>query len=594
MSRFSHLTAILTIFVSLATGAPRKDVLILHEGFQLLPYQELMTRELHKDLSSNVSIEVQLFEEYLDSWRLNQDMGSLASALGTKYTGRTFDLIIADGAGAVRLLLNNPPDFVRRTPVVFVSVLDVNLPPKLPPNITGVETHLDMAATIRLAQTLQPDLQHLYYIESDPLSDIEKDKTLQGEFQAFHGRLDVVLWERDELAVLLKKVGKLPPHSAVLFDSYYQDPGGQTYIPAKICTLVAVSANAPVYTLYQTMIGSGALGGVVVNFDDIERQASKIALAVLNGARISDFPVVRSRNEVMIDWRQLVRFRLPENALPPGSIVQYKVPTAWEQYRWRIIGIAVLLAAQFILIVNLLIQRYQRKSAEASLRDMTGRLLQSQDDERRRIARDLHDGTGQHLSGIALSVGQVLADFPPGHDRLRQLLQDSHSASRQALNEVRAVSYVLHPPILDGLGLVPALQWYLDGLQKRTGFSIDFEAPADMSNVNPDAERTLFRIVQESLNNALHHSGGTTVSVRLCKERKTITLEIEDNGRGMSSEELERAEGASSLGVGIAGMRERVRQLHGTFKISSNGSGTRVLASLPTHEERYVTHSAGR
>jgi hypothetical protein len=158
MSRFSHLIAILALSASLTMGAPRKNVLILHEGFELLPYESLMTRKLHEDLSSNANVEAQIFEEYLDAWRLNRGMSSLAAALATKYAGKKFDVVVADGAGALRLLLNNPPDFVRNTPVVFVSVLDVNLPPKLPANIAGVETHLDMAATVRLAQTLQPDL----------------------------------------------------------------------------------------------------------------------------------------------------------------------------------------------------------------------------------------------------------------------------------------------------------------------------------------------------------------------------------------------------------------------------------------------------
>jgi two-component system, NarL family, sensor kinase len=115
--------------------------------------------------------------------------------------------------------------------------------------------------------------------------------------------------------------------------------------------------------------------------------------------------------------------------------------------------------AQFLLIIALLAYRRKGRRAEDSVREMAGRLLKSQDEKRRRIARDLHDGTAQHLSGMALTIGQVLADFPPGHDRLRQLLQDSHVASREALNEIRTVSYVLHPPILDGLGLVAALRW---------------------------------------------------------------------------------------------------------------------------------------
>jgi signal transduction histidine kinase len=159
---------------------------------------------------------------------------------------------------------------------------------------------------------------------------------------------------------------------------------------------------------------------------------------------------------------------------------------------------------------------------------------------------------------------------------------------------VRAVSYVLHPPILDGLGLVPALRWYLDGLQKRTALSVDFEAPVELTDVTPEGERALFRIVQESMNNVLRHSGGTAITVILSHTEKEVTLKIEDNGHGMSTEELGQVEGAISLGVGIAGMRERVEQLDGTFKISSSSRGTRVSVSLPVREERYAAHSAGR
>ena len=194
---------------------------------------------------------------------------------------------------------------------------------------------------------------------------------------------------------------------------------------------------------------------------------------------------------------------------------------------------------------------------------------------------------------MALTLGQVLADFPPGHDRLRQLLQDSHVASRDALNEVRTVSYVLHPPILDGLGLVPALRWYLEGLQKRSALLIEFEAPAELPGIEVEAERALFRIVQESLTNVIRHAGATSVMVRLCRSGKNVTLEINDNGHGASAAEGEQVGDAATLGVGIGGMRERVKQLNGTFEIRSNPNGTRVFVSLPRREERYAAHSAG-
>jgi signal transduction histidine kinase len=296
----------------------------------------------------------------------------------------------------------------------------------------------------------------------------------------------------------------------------------------------------------------------------------------------------------LFDWRQLKRWGLSESDLPPGSEVEYRIPSAWEQYRGRILAIIAVLITQFLLIIALLIHRRRRWQAESSLREVAGRLLHSQDEERRRIARDLHDGTAQHLSGMALTIGQVLADFPSGHDQLRKLLQDSHVASREALNEVRTVSYVLHPPILDGLGLVPALRWYLDGLQKRSPLIVNFEAPSKMEGMSPDEDRALFRIVQESVNNVLRHSGGTAITVTLTTNGRDVTLEIADNGRGMTAEELQQADGAASLGVGISGMRERVRQLNGTFRMSSSSRGTHVFVSLPKIEEHHAKNSSRR
>jgi len=144
------------------------------------------------------------------------------------------------------------------------------------------------------------------------------------------------------------------------------------------------------------------------------------------------------------------------------------------------------------------------------------------------------------------------------------------------------------------LGLVPALRWYLDGLQKRTNLKITFAAPEDLSRLSPEAERAMFRIVQESVTNVLRHSGGTVMKVELSNGAKTVTLKIEDNGRGMSAAQLSHVEGAATLGVGIAGMRERVRQLGGAFKIESSVQGTNVTATVPLDQERYATHSAGR
>ena len=393
----------------------------------------------------------------------------------------------------------------------------------------------------------------------------------------------------DELA---SRVAHLTPDTIVLIISYTRDLAGKIYSTRDVVASLSNVSGAPIYAAADTTIGNGVVGGYVVNFEKSGTIVADIVLQRLSGKTAAQISVPpEGTADYIFDWRQLKRWGFSVKDLPAGSIVRYQTLTVWEQYRGRIIGTIALVVAQFFLILILLATQRRRSAAESALRDMTGRLLESQEEERRRFARDLHDGTGQHLSAMALAIGQVLAMFPPGYDRLRKLLQDSHSASRQALDEVRTVSFALHPPMLDSLGLVAAVRWYLDGMQKRTKLKINFEAPAEIDHLSPEAERALFRIVQESMGNVLRHSGGNIISVVLSKREEAVTLEIKDDGNGMTAEQLAQAEGAATLGVGIAGMRERLRQLRGTFKIQSSASGTKVTASVPVDKERLPARS---
>jgi two-component system, NarL family, sensor kinase len=153
---------------------------------------------------------------------------------------------------------------------------------------------------------------------------------------------------------------------------------------------------------------------------------------------------------------------------------------------------------------------------------------------------------------------------------------------------------VLHPPILDGLGLVSAIRWYLEGLRKRNPIDIEFDAPSELPGLGVEVERALFRIMQEALTNVLRHAGGASVLVILRDSGRNVTLEIKDDGHGMNAEEVEQVSGAASLGVGIRGMRERVEQLNGKFEIGSNPRGTRIFVSLPRVKEQHAAHPAGR
>jgi signal transduction histidine kinase len=565
-----------------------KRVLLVYQDDGAIPANVVFEQSLMQGLRVAMGPTLEFYREQLDSSRFPEYKERNISELRVQYSEKKIDVVIYFG--------NIPTEILLGVPVVQVSNVlpDPSVRSAHDSNWVHVLFNIDGRKTVEAAKRLQPKARRVLLIGGtgtiDRVSVTHFNQQLRGE-----PNLDVQVVGDDSVPELLAMVSRLPRETIVLAVSYSRDPAGDNYIPRDIVARLAVASTAPIYATSDTYVGVGAVGGYVVSWLKTGEIAADAAVQILRGKSPADVILKAPGSGVyMFDWRQLKKWGFSESDLPPGSIVEYKIPTAWEQYRWRIvIGIAIIIA-EFVLIIALLIHRRKRRQAEGSLREMTGRLLQSQDDERRRIARDLHDGTAQHLSGMALTIGQVLADFPPGFDRLRQLLQDSHVASREALNEVRTVSYVLHPPILDGLGLVPALRWYLDGLHKRTAITVDFEAPVEITDLTPDGERALFRIVQESINNVLRHSGGTAITVILSHSGKEIILEIEDNGHGMSAEELEQVEGAASLGVGIAGMRERVRQLNGSFKIGSGPRGTRVFVSLPRLEARYAANSVGR
>jgi signal transduction histidine kinase len=222
-------------------------------------------------------------------------------------------------------------------------------------------------------------------------------------------------------------------------------------------------------------------------------------------------------------------------------------------------------------------------SANQNLRRLSARLLQLQDDERRRIARELHDSVGQMLAALAMNLSAVQSDI----DRLTKTaaaLTDSESLVQEMSKEVRTISHLLHPPLLDEAGLSSALRWYIDGFAQRSKISVDLDFPDDFGRLPREVETATFRVVQECLTNIHRHSGSTTAKVRLRHHDHEVVVEVEDKGKGISPEKLDEMTSSGTPGVGIRGMRERLRQLGGALEIASNGKGTVVVARLVVPE----------
>jgi PAS domain S-box-containing protein len=223
-------------------------------------------------------------------------------------------------------------------------------------------------------------------------------------------------------------------------------------------------------------------------------------------------------------------------------------------------------------------QELERKNSD--LRDLSGRLLEAQDVERRHIARELHDSAGQTLAALGMHLARVSENINKNSAQAAKDVLDTQELVQHLSQEIRTTSYLLHPPLLDETGISSALSWYVRGLSERSSLAIDLKISDNFGRLPSEIELLIFRLVQECLTNIHRHSGSKTALIRIEREELSVRVEVEDQGGGMAPERLAEIE-SRGTGLGIRGMRERVRHFHGDLVIESNGSGTKVYAILP-------------
>ena len=220
--------------------------------------------------------------------------------------------------------------------------------------------------------------------------------------------------------------------------------------------------------------------------------------------------------------------------------------------------------------------------SELSLRQLSARLLKLQDEERRRIARDLHDTTGQKIAVLSMSLDRLAKLVDTRKVDVKDALTESRDVVGKIGEEIRTLSYLLHPPLLDECGLASAVLWYAEGFKKRSGIHLSVSIDEGLVRLTTDAETALFRVLQESLTNVHRYSGSPSAEIRIFQSPSKVHLEIVDHGKGVKGgTERSTFAGAPTLGVGIPGMRERIRQLGGQLEVEFSNEGTRVYATLP-------------
>jgi signal transduction histidine kinase len=398
---------------------------------------------------------------------------------------------------------------------------------------------------------------------------------MKKEFARFGDRLTFV-WLNDlTFERMSEYVASLPPHSIVLYTLFAVDAAGVPFEAENALTSLHGISAAPIFGLYESELGKGVVGG------PYSSQRRRGALTAVAARRILDDGAVGAPAITVVgleppvyDWRELKRWGIDEASLPVGSEVRFRVPTVWDQYRALIIAALSIFALQTALMVSLLRQRSHRRRAEEEAHTLSGRLIDKHEDERRWIARELHDDITQRLAGLSIDVAKLSGtQSVPDMDARRSL----RAALDRLSEDVHDLSYRLHPSVLDDLGLVDALKAECDRVARSDAVRVDIEADELPQGLPRDVGLCIYRIAQEALRNVGRHAKASSAHLSLAMRGGGLRLAVSDNGMG-----FEPGTQPSRPSLGHASMRERLRLLGGELEIkSSPGRGTTVVAWVP-------------
>ena len=389
------------------------------------------------------------------------------------------------------------------------------------------------------------------------------------------------------MPALLERLKHLPKNTVVLMTAIGQDAAGTRFTSSETGPMISAAANAPVFSLADVYLGHGEVGGDLADLTGQGKAVAGLSLRILRGEKPQDIPPVRGVDSYKFDWRALRRWGFRERDLPPGSIVLFRELSIWERTRW--IWISALLIMLFLAALASYLQysRKQLKLARDAQSQLSGLLINAQEQERRRLASELHDDFSQRVALLVFGLGEVQDTVPNLSNGVKRKLQDLKESASELGDDLHTVSHRLHSSTLDALGLVRGLNALCRDFTAGQNIEIDFSSQDVPTHVQPDVALCLFRIVQEALQNLKKHSGAARAQVNLRRAGNILFLFIHDEGKGVDISQLNQ-----KMGLGIGSMRGRAQLLGGQFEIHSEPEkGTTIEVWVPLEAELPPTTS---
>jgi signal transduction histidine kinase len=514
--------------------------------------------------------------------------GEFIEWLHRKYSRDRLDLIVATQQQTLQLLAERPGSPWNGLPVVYGSLGNLTIDiSKTHPTASGVVMENFFPLTLQGIKAAVPETSRIALIYGASVAIRERASWFAAQLPA--QGFDVL--DLGGLAIddIRARVAALPPGTVPLMLQFPLDGSGRRFAPGEACALISAAANRPLFVNNGFEMGCGMVAAPALDFNTFGRELAAQSLRRLQGAPAETVTIPVSRYaRLAFDWRQVERWGIDVSRLPPGSEVRFRVPTAWELYRSYIVTTLSVVGVQTLLIAGLLIHRRKRHKAEIALRvtsdrnrELAAGLMTAQEEERTRIARELHDDVGQRVASISIALSGVKRKIGPRddgvEDELSTLLQETMGLSK----DLRDLSHKLHPGALEHVGLVEALKARCEELTFEARVIARVDVAHGWSEVPYDIGVCLYRVAQEALRNVTTHARATTAQIALARQNGHVVMRVTDDGRGFDVNGA-----AGRRGLGLVSMSERVRMLGGRFEVqAAQNTGTVVVATLPIGEK---------
>ena len=570
-----------------AEGERAARVLLLHSfGRGFAPYSVFSGR-FRTDLALQLPVPVDFYDFSLDSARFDQapQDGPLVDYLLSRFPGRRLDLVVPIGAPAVRFAQRYRQRLFPSTPMLITAV-DQQLvqAADLTANDAVIPVRLAPAAVVENILQVLPSTTNVAVVFGNSALEKFWVREFDRELKPFTSRVNLVWFNHLSFAQMRERAAKLPPRSAIYYAELNVDADGVPHEEERALADLHAVANAPIFGLYDYQLGRGIVGGPLLSSEELSRKTAAVAVRILQGeapATMRAPPMGAGRP--IYDWRELQRWGINQDRLPSGSVVRFKQPTIWQQYKWHIAVVAALCLGQTALIYGLLIQRRHRRGAEREVEKLVGRLIAAQETERSRIARDLHDDVNQQLASVSIALSSFKRRLQQGNaefakEEVARLQQRIIGVS----NVTRRLSHDLHPGVLQHAGLVAALRGHCAEFGAQHGINVTLSVADGLDGVPQDVALCLYRVAQEALRNIAAHSGAREARVALSASAEGLELIVNDDAQG-----FDLAEARRRGGVGLISMDERVRLIGGRLRIETRAQrGTELRVLVPIRGAR--------